>query len=658
MKNSFIPCLPAGRRFLFVASVLVLFLTASVYAVDLGPAPGGNFPQPQPASVNPIPVNPQLSFLLIPQKIAVSGIIGKEENGVFKPIAEKEVDLSLSVYDKQEYGQGNLIWSEIKKDVSVSNGVFFTYLDEFYFKSSPIPFDRPYFVEISVSFKNSQNPFSATLMLSPRQPLTSVPYALNASKIEGKSLSEVKTEIQAGGIAGGDAVVKNPTAEQKISNYGLQIEGDYSTIGLKIGTGNPDSPSVGLEIQANQAITAKGLNNSAGIFETGTDYSTLLIKNSGKGSGISTITKTGTAGEFKITDPAATSTALIVENKGSGPGLKITNTNDQSTSTGLSIFAGSKAKALTYNSTNNIGLFGSTSNNNVAFFNSGNDNPHDAVYIENKGQASGLKVRAIRDNSSGIIVTQDDNVTKPLIKTTGKGKGDHVYIENAGTGAGISIIQKHTDYEKAATKPSIYIEDWNKNNPDGALNIRSSGKAAKLVGDVEVRGTLEVNGDIKSTKYIEVKRVYSAWLVQPIANFRGVVNGYVQGSGSRNPGFLKLSGIDDPAYGVIPLNLPPGSIIKSAKLDYFSPGGSTNRMTFSFQKPNSTNPLYKESLASISRSDINTGSSSNSFDWQLNPKINVGNSNVYFEIILNGEPHQTAFSAVEITYQVPAVYNY
>ncbi len=372
-----------SKKILFGLVIFALFLTANVFAVDI------ELPAKEESKQN---LQIQSFTNTIPQKIAISGVYQEKDTATNKMVpATGTFRAVFSVYDSENGGK--LIWKESKEIITDSSGVFFTYLDEFSLKSSPIPFDKPYFVEITMGKKD---------ILLPRQPLTSVPYALNASKLEGKSLSEVKTEIQqAGGIAGGDAVVKNPTAEQVIKGYPLVINSKSSTSALEVlnsesaanfKTTDPKAISPALVVENNgtgigiDSLVESGpagkfqsKTGTAGYFKTiGGDYPTLVVKNEG----------IGIAGRFEVIDQSSKSNALEVTNNGTGTGI------DSLVESGLAgKFQSRKGTAL-YSKSGMNGQGAAIFENNSPSFST--------ITAENKGNGIGVDTNSLQTEKAKI----------------------------------------------------------------------------------------------------------------------------------------------------------------------------------------------------------------------------------------------------------------
>ena len=112
-------------------------------------------------------------YAQIPQEVSYQGYItdssGKGINGT--------VPVQFSLYNVEE--GGTPIWTE-SQDITINNGIFTVRLGQ----ENPlnIEFDQPIYLGIKLAPDNE---------MMPRRPLTSVPFALNADKLDGKDASEI-----------------------------------------------------------------------------------------------------------------------------------------------------------------------------------------------------------------------------------------------------------------------------------------------------------------------------------------------------------------------------------------------------------------------------------------------------------------------------------
>ncbi len=82
-------------------------------------------------------------------------------------------DITVKLYTAAS--QGNLVWSGLYNNVSVTQGVFSVVLAGGTPQLNYVAFDRPLYVEVTVANEDGSSP----QVLSPRTPLTSSPYALS-----------------------------------------------------------------------------------------------------------------------------------------------------------------------------------------------------------------------------------------------------------------------------------------------------------------------------------------------------------------------------------------------------------------------------------------------------------------------------------------------
>ncbi len=241
-----------------------------------------------------------LSFyaLAAPQTIKISGVL-LDSNKLPSKGTHK---IELQIFDAQNKNVESSIFPVVEVD---EKGIFFLE-----YTPNKLDFNQySYFIDFYVDGKK----------LDPRQPLTSVPYALNT------------------GGAGGtlpDAVLKNPTEEQVIKGYPLVINSRSSTSALEVlnsesaanfKTTDPKAISPALVVENNgtgigiDSLVESGpagkfqsKTGTAGYFKTiGGDYPTLVVKNEG----------IGIAGRFEVIDQSSKSNALEVTNNGTGTGI-------------------------------------------------------------------------------------------------------------------------------------------------------------------------------------------------------------------------------------------------------------------------------------------------------------------------------------------------
>ncbi|MEN8194199.1 MAG: hypothetical protein ABFS12_15350 [Bacteroidota bacterium] len=243
-----------------------------------------------------------LSFLLItslitfgqvPQTTSFQGVLADSEGSV---LSDGTYSLNFKLYDATE--KGTLLWEEIQVAKTVS-GIFSVILGKV--KSLDLPFDKPYWLEISI---DGGDP------LLPRVELTSSAYSLNTKAIpdnivtgkkvaDGNLVRSINTLKDNVTLAAGSNVVitetnntitisstgggtgdnlGDHTATQNIKLNGKYLSGDGGNEGVfvtntgkvGIGTTNPNSLlSVGGDGNSGYGISAEGITGGIrGVAET------------------------------------------------------------------------------------------------------------------------------------------------------------------------------------------------------------------------------------------------------------------------------------------------------------------------------------------------------------------------------------------------------
>lgn len=356
--------------------------------------------------------------LAAPSTIKISGVLFDNN----KLPAKGTHKIELQIFDAQNKNIENAVFSALEVD---EKGIFFL-------EYAPKNLDfntKNYFVDFYVDGKK----------LDPRQPLTSVPYALNT------------------GGAGGtlpDAVVKNPTSDQTIKNYGLIINGTNAIGSTALSVGN-----LWLDNKAKIGISAFG--SETGIYAFGSDK-----------YGINVESNTGIAGRFAINNVNATSSALVVENTGKGIGISVTNSGSK---VGLFINQKGEGKTTTAsdfpydfdssalrikNEAKGFGLNLSNTNKDAKnpAFNIENDslgstsrfvttNPNStspALVVENKGKGNGIEIKSTRGKAAKFVGD---------VEVLGTIKADNIKLNNK------IIKKKYINYSYAEVIPSLHHID-------------------------------------------------------------------------------------------------------------------------------------------------------------------------------------------------------
>ncbi len=126
----------------------------------------------------------------VPGTISYQGLLVDDKGA---PI-NGPVDLTVSLYD--EATRGNLVWTRAYKALPVTNGIVDVLLEDGTPKLAMVPFDKPYWVQMQMGM---------TLM-TPRTPLTSVPYAMGLRHV---SLTPQGDVVVPSGYLKADSLVYN-----------------------------------------------------------------------------------------------------------------------------------------------------------------------------------------------------------------------------------------------------------------------------------------------------------------------------------------------------------------------------------------------------------------------------------------------------------------
>ncbi|MCP5156245.1 MAG: right-handed parallel beta-helix repeat-containing protein [Ectothiorhodospiraceae bacterium] len=157
-----------------------------------------------------------------PGEIAYQGLLS-DDGGA--PL-DGTYDITFALFEAPT--GGSAVWSETHDDVTVTAGAFAVDLgsvDSFFDPPTPVSFGRPYWVQITVQVGNGS---AAAQTLSPRVPLSSVPYALSARA----SSSEVTVDCNGAGVTGAD--VQRAIDEAPIGPLVIDLAGSTCTGNVRI----------------------------------------------------------------------------------------------------------------------------------------------------------------------------------------------------------------------------------------------------------------------------------------------------------------------------------------------------------------------------------------------------------------------------------------
>ncbi|UCD15013.1 MAG: hypothetical protein JSV34_04630, partial [Candidatus Omnitrophota bacterium] len=130
------------------------------------------------------------SYAEVPHLINYQGFLTDSKG---KPL-EGMYEITFRIYDA-ETGQGEMSpWEEVHTGINIQGGIFSVILGSI--TPLDLPFDKPYFLEIQVGDE----------VMSPRQRITSVGYAIRAERAEE---ADSATQAQnAATVEGGDNIIK------------------------------------------------------------------------------------------------------------------------------------------------------------------------------------------------------------------------------------------------------------------------------------------------------------------------------------------------------------------------------------------------------------------------------------------------------------------
>ena len=188
--------------------------------------------------------------------------------------ASGNYDLQFKLFDTPTVGTGTQQpqpspVTETRSDQLVTAGIFTVTLD---FSSNAFT-GAPRYLEIGVRPAGSPNAFT---VLSPRQPITSSPYAvqtLNAQRLGGIAASEYLTNANLG-----NSVIRNQTGLQANANFNI---GGNGFIGGNVGIGTTNLGTSRVEIAAQDGLSITGFQPFLTLRDTNTGLRSLVSAGSG-----------------------------------------------------------------------------------------------------------------------------------------------------------------------------------------------------------------------------------------------------------------------------------------------------------------------------------------------------------------------------------------
>lgn len=330
---------------------------------------------------------------------------------------------------------GTLLWSETQTNIATKQGLFNVILGSVVPLTS-VPFDAPYWLEVT------WDKLGVPEVMSPRQPLTSSPYALRARSIgvplslTGTSPTTTLSIYNTAGGSGGSAILgistgssaagvigrDDTTSTGALGVYGIAQSGRGVMAQSSTGTGlyAIASNGTGLEAQGNGlglSATATNAGGVAGYFSANTSSNAVQIYNIGPGEAL--YVQQSSPGTAAVTAQASGGGAAAFKAL-AGNGTAFVGSG----SIGLSVTATSSPGIDVYNAN------GGTSINLT------NNQPF-ATGLQaglNGSNATGLNVNAIGANGKGAVI----NATLFALSGTANGSVAAIYGYNFANGEGLS----------------------------------------------------------------------------------------------------------------------------------------------------------------------------------------------------------------------------
>jgi hypothetical protein len=378
---------------------------------------------------------------------------------------------------------GSSVWTENQSPVTVTNGVYQVILGSEQLLN--LSFDVPYYLGVAVD----RDP-----EMLPRQPLTSVPYALKAPLPPSSEVSSAVTAFSVTNNGTGKAGEFRRTNTDDIISPALSVSQSGKGSGLEVATygdtGHGASFSLENEFSPFYALYAFSRGSGAAIV--------------GHSDG------TGPAGSFQITKTSSAGTALYVSTNGTGRAgeFRVTNSSGTKDALYVSQAGNSNAIAATVSSANgNAGNF--TVSNASSSFN--------AVYGYHNGTGAAIKGYTIGYGSGGTFEINNSLNNSPALiaSTTGTGAAisgtsiSSTAVRGVSTSAygivglstnGVGIRGESTNNTAIvgiAAGANVGVDGYNTSNGTGVLGRSLSGYGVKGSTD----NNIAVYGINNSTDY-------------------------------------------------------------------------------------------------------------------------------------------------------------